>query len=426
MNLKFTGKNLNYINLFNSYLFIIRHMLEEVLKPIDTTQFLANNTFEHDQMFHQIKIHESGNFPDLSKIKIAIVGIAEDRNAHYVVQAKKGLQKIRTAFYGLYNHTENIEIADLGDLKLGENAYQTYQAISIIIQELHDKNIIPLIIGGTQDLTYGQFLGYLPQNKLVNIAVVDQQIDLYNTNEHIDNTSYLYEMLNNQAQRLYNISVLGYQLHLVNPLVLETLNALHFDNIRLGKFKRNVLALEPAVRHADLVSFDLRAIKHADAPGAMQQSPNGFNGIEACRLCWYAGISDHVSSIGLYEYAVQNDPHLQTAQLVAQMMAYFIEGFYQRKNDVAPIEDQSLYYTVNFSKSNNTLTFIKSKKSDRWWMLIKGNQPLAKHLERHQLVPCTYQDYLDACDEKIPERWQKAYDKLNHWNNFDAEGLLKK
>lgn len=401
-------------------------MIEEVLKPIDTTPFLAKDTFEHYQMFHQIKIHQPDNFPDLSEIKIAIVGIAEDRNARYDVQAEKGLQKIRAAFYRLYNHTENIQIADLGDLKLGENAYETYQAISIIIQELHDKDIIPLIIGGTQDLTHGQFLGYLSQNKLVNIAVVDQQIDLYNTNEHIDNTSYLYEMLNNQAQRLYNISVLGYQLHLVNPLVLETLSDLHFDNIRLGEFKQNVLALEPAVRHADLVSFDLRAIKHADAPGAMQQSPNGFNGIEACRLCWYAGISDHVSSIGLYEYALQNDSNLQTAELVAQMMAYFIEGFYQRKNDVAPIEDQSLHYTVNFSKSNDILTFIKSKKSDRWWMLIKGNQPLAKHLERHQLVPCTYQDYLDACNEKIPERWQKAFNKLNYWNNFDAEGMLKK
>jgi len=402
------------------------HMLADILQPIDTQQFLVDNTFEHNQMFHQIQIHQTNKFPDLSDIQIAIIGIAEDRNAAYNLNPKDGLKEIREAFYNLYNHTKNIQIADLGNLKLGENAYQSYQALSIIMQELFQNNILPVIIGGTQDLTHGQFLGYLPQNKLVNIAVVDQQIDLYDTSEHIDNTSYLYEMLNNQAQRLYNISVLGYQLHLVNPLVLETLEDLHFDNIRLGKFKQDTLALEPAVRNADLVSFDLRAIKNADAPGAKHQTPNGFNGIEACRLCWYAGISDHVSSIGFYEYATQNDPHQQTAQLVAQMMAYFIEGFYQRKNDVAPIEDQSLHYTVNFSKSDDTINFIKSKKSDRWWMLIKGNKTLAKHLERHQLVPCTYQDYLDACEEKLPERWQKAQAKLNYWNSFDEEGITKK
>jgi len=340
-------------------------MLEEILEPINTKQFLVNHKFEHHQMFHQLKIHQQNNFPDLSEIKIAIVGITEDRNALYDLFPKQGLQKIREAFYGLYNHTTNIKIADLGNLKLGENAYQSYQALSIIVQELIQKEIIPVIIGGTQDLTQGQFLGYLTQNKLVNIAVIDEKIDLFDTNEKIDNTSYLYEMLNNQAQRLYNVSVLGYQLHLVNPLVLETLEALHFDNIPLGKFKQNVLALEPAVRNADLISFDMRAIKYADAPGVMQQSPNGFDGIEACRLCWYAGISDHVSSIGFYEYAVQNDPHQQTAQLIAQMIAYFIEGFYQRKNDVAPIEDQSLHYTVNFSKLKHTLKFIKSKKSFR-------------------------------------------------------------
>jgi len=345
----------------------------------------VDKTFEHQQMFNQIKIHQLGDFPDLSEIQLAIIGIAEDRNAKHKVEPEKGLKNIREAFYSLFNHTDNLKLADLGNLKLGENAYQSYQALSIIMQELFNYNIIPIIIGGTQDLTYGQFLGYLPQNKLVNIVVVDEQIDLYHTNEHIDNTSYLYEMLNNQAQRLYNISVLGYQLHLVNPLVLETLDALHFDNIRLGEFKQNTLALEPAVRNADLVSFDMRAIKHADAPGVMQQSPNGFDGIEACRLCWYAGISDHVSSIGFYEYAAPKDTEQQTAQLIAQMMAYFVEGFYQRKNDVAPVEDQSLHYTVNFTKEEVVINFIK-----------------------------------------IPERWLKAQTKLNHWNDYDLEGILKK
>jgi len=401
-------------------------MLADILEPIDTSTYLKDKTFEHQQMFNQIKIHQLDNFPDLTEIQLAIVGIAEDRNAKRQVEPEKGLKNIREAFYNLFNHTDNLQLADLGNLKLGENAYQSYQALSIIVQELFSNNIIPIIIGGTQDLTHGQFLGYLPQNKLVNIAVVDEQIDLYHTNEHIDNTSYLYEMLNNQAQRLYNISVLGYQLHLVNPLVLETLDALHFDNIRLGKFKQNTLALEPAVRNADLISFDMRAIKQADAPGVMQQSPNGFDGIEACRLCWYAGISDHVSSIGFYEYAATKDPNKQTAQLIAQMMAYFIEGYYQRKNDIAPVEDQSLHYTVNFSKEEMVINFIKSKKSDRWWMYIKGTKPLDKHLQRHQLVPCTYQDYLEACKEKVPERWQKAKAKLNHWNNYDLEGILKK
>lgn len=397
-------------------------MLKEILQPIDTKQYLVDVAFEGNQMFNSILIHQADGFPKLSGIKLAIIGVPEDRNAVSPTNAAEGLYQVRKAFYKLFDHNTSKQLADLGDIKVGENAYQTYQAISIVMQELMEKNIVPIIIGGTQDLTHGQFLGYLPQNNLVNIAVVDGQIDLYHREEKIDNVSYLYEMLNNQSQRLYNISVLGYQKHLVDPLVLETLEALHFDNIPLGKFKEDVQSLEPAVRNADLVSFDLRAIKYADAPAAHNQSPNGFDGIEACRLCWYAGISDQVSSIGFYEYAPGKDVHGQTAQLLAQMIAYFIEGFHQRKNDVAPINDQSVKYKVNFSKTGIEIDFIKSKKSDRWWMIIPCKIPLAKHLQRHQLIPCTYKDYLDACEETIPARWLKAQEKINYWNDQD-EGL---
>ncbi len=48
--------------------------------------------------------------------------------------------------------------------------------------------------------------------------------------------------------------------------------------------------MEPVIRHADLVSFDISAIANTYAP-ANTVTPNGFTGEEACALLRYAGMS---------------------------------------------------------------------------------------------------------------------------------------
>jgi len=395
-------------------------MLKDIFEAINVEQIDAEYDYQPNQIRHHIKINDTA-FPQLDDVQLAMLGVAEYRNAKVQHKSLNNIEKIRSEFYKLYNHQPALNLADLGNIKLGENAYETYHAISLVVEQLLQQNIIPIIIGGSQDLTNGQFLGYLPQKKLVNVAVVDEKIDLYGSDEKIDNTTYLFEMLNNQASRLYNIGVLGYQLHLVDPLIIETLNTLHFNTHRLGTFKEDITELEPTVRHANLLSFDLRAIRNADAKATLDQSPNGFTALEACRLCWYAGISDELSSIGFYEYASGLDNDGQTASLIAQMIAYFIEGFYQRKNDIIPVNDQSIKYTVTFDEEGLDIVFIKSKKSDRWWMLLPQKMAKNKDLKNQRLIPCSYKDYLDACNKKIPQRWLKATEKIAAWNSQKSQ-----
>lgn len=391
-------------------------MLKDIFEAINLQQIDAKYNYQHNQMRHQLKINAS-EFPKLDGIQLAMFGVAEYRGAKTAHPKLENIEKIRTAFYQLYNHQPALKMVDFGNVKLGETVNDTYQAISLVVEYLLEQNITPIIIGGSQDLTYGQFLGYLPQEKLVNVTVVDEKIDLYSSEEKLNNATYLFEMLNNQASRLYNVGILGYQLHLVDPFIIETLNSLHFNTHRLGTFKEDITELEPTVRNADLLSFDLRAIRNADVKAALNQSPNGFTALEACRLCWYAGISDQLGSIGFYEYANYLDDDGQTSLLVAQLITYFIEGFYQRKNDVDPINDQSIKYTVTFVDEGFDIDFIKSKKSDRWWMLLSENKVSSKTLRHQRLVPCSYKDYLDACNKKIPERWLKANEKITAWNS---------
>jgi hypothetical protein len=123
-------------------------------------------------------------------------------------------------------------------------------------------------------------------------------------------------------------------------------------------------------------------------------------------------MSDKLTSFGIYELNPDVDPTGQTSHLAAQMMWCFIEGFLSRKADY-PVCDFSEYlkFIVHLEKEEHDLIFYKSNKSDRWWMDVPYPAGQQKY-ERHHLVPCTYEEYQQASNEELPDRWWKTYQKL--------------
>src|SRR5699024_2894459 len=96
-------------------------------------------------------------------------------------------------------------------------------------------------------------------------------------------------------------------------------------------------------------------------------SPNGFDGREICALARYAGISNQVSSFGVYE--LSNTLDAGSAMLVAQILWYFIEGVNFRIDDEDfQNELQYITYVVPLEDEKIDLVFLKSKKSERWWI----------------------------------------------------------
>jgi hypothetical protein len=188
---------------------------------------------------------------------------------------------------------------------------------------------------------------------------------------------------------------------------------LHFDAHRLGQVRKRIEDVEPIVRNADVLSFDVSAIRQSDAPGNGNASPNGFYGEEACQITRYAGMSDKLSSIGFYEINPAFDVSRQTVHLVAQMIWYFIDGFYNRKKDY-PIVDKSEYtkYRVSITNHEHEIVFYKSNKSDRWWMDVPYPVNHQIKFERHHMVPCSYSDYETACQDEMPDKWWQTYQKL--------------
>jgi formiminoglutamase len=359
---------------------------------------------------HTIRIHtEQEGVPDLENVKIAILGVQEDRNSANNFGCGDNLHFIRTKLYELFPGNWNAKIADLGNVLKGDSVTDTYFAVSEIIAALLKKNIIPIIIGGGQDLTYVNYRAYDSLEQTVNITAVDSRFDLGNLNDELTSQSYLSKVIMQEPNNLFNYSNVGYQTYFNSQDEIELLDNLFFDAYRLGKAKE-LENIEPVFRNADIVSIDIGSVRQSEAPANENASPNGFYGEEICAISRYAGLSDKVSSFGIYEYNSKLDNNHQTAHLIAQMVWYFVEGVNFRVNDY-PFSGKENYqkFTV-LLEDDEPLTFYKSNKSGRWWIEIKIVSD--NKYKRHALIPCTYNDYDDATKQIIPEKWYKAMQKL--------------
>ncbi|MDB4901888.1 MAG: arginase [Mucilaginibacter sp.] len=392
--------------------------LSDFFTPIDIDKIIPKRGYYASQLGSKIE-HFSVGFPDLEeKTDIAIVGVQDDRNSINNKGCALAPDYIREKLYRLNEGNYNTKIVDLGNIKQGATVTDTYIALKTVVNELVKKNIIPVILGGGQDLTFAQYMAYETLEQKVDLVIIDSHFDLDDDDcdkNGLETTSasYLNKIFLHEPNYLFNYSNLGYQTYFVSQDSLRLMDKLYFDVHRLGELNGNIAVAEPIIRNANMISFDMGTIRSADAMGNANASPNGLYGEAACQVARYAGINDKLSSIGFYEYNPEFDSNGQTAILLAQMIWYFIDGVYNRKKDF-PLNPKSQYliYKTSLKHDEHELVFVKSKKSDRWWMQVPY-PALGSKNERFHLVPCQYDDYKTATAGEMPDLWWRTYQKLS-------------
>ncbi|MBF9255230.1 formimidoylglutamase [Pontibacter sp. 172403-2] len=344
--------------------------------------------------------------PDWRGADIALIGINETRGRHTAaLEPEESLapaRAVREKLYSLTKGAGRCQLVDLGNLRPGITLEDTCLRLKEIVEILISHNTIPVIIGGSHDLEYGQYLGYEHLNRAVNMVTVDSSVDMTEDTDAAPNRKQLRQILMHEPNYLFSLGQIGYQSYLVEPEVMATLEKLHFEAFRVGEVHRNLQEMEPVVRVADLLTFDISAIRHQDAPGYEPANPFGLTGEEACQLCWYAGLNDNLTSLGIYEYQPEQDERNITAMTIATMIWYFIEGFYHRKNELNFSSRQFTRYAVAFHDNPNRMVFYKSKQSEKWWMEV---EPLSAGDKGSRVIPCSYEDYLQATKGEVPNRW---------------------
>ncbi len=387
--------------------------IADFLDPLDPQRFDQNQNNKSLMGSLIRKYTDQTHFPSLEGCDIAIIGVGEDRGSVHNDGCGRAPDIIREKLYALKAARYPNRIVDIGNLKLGVTLQDTYSAVTSILVELLKSGILPVILGGSQDLTFAQYVAYQKLEETVNIVAVDASFDLGTTEEPINANSYLGKIVLHEPNFLFNFSNIGYQTYFVGFEQIELMERLFFDAYRLGYVRQDLEEVEPIVRNADILSFDITAIRQSDAPGNCNASPNGFYGEEACRITRYAGMSDKLTSFGIYEVNPLFDNHDQTSHLAAQMIWYMIEGYYNRKQDV-PLKNKSgfIKYRVPLKQDDQEIVFYKSNKSERWWMEVPYSTNKVRY-QRHHLIPCSYKDYETALREEMPDRWWQAFQKIS-------------
>jgi formiminoglutamase len=375
----------------------------------------------NDQLYRDISVSSSffkniylpgKAFPDISQADIALIGVTENRGSQNNKGVSEAADEIRKKLYHLKRGTGACKILDLGNLRNGESLEDTHQRLTEVCQMLIDKDILPLIFGGSHDLDLGIYSAYGDLGKLISVLNVDALLDMGNDEFRDLSHQHVKKLLMHEPNFLFNFSQIGYQTYLIDPESLAIMEQLYFETYRVGKLRHNIYEMEPVIRDADMMSFDITAIKSGDAPGNALAQPFGLTGEEACQICWYAGLNEKLTSAGFFEYNPElDDPLKKTASVVATMIWYFIEGFYNRKDHFSFKSNYYMKYLVSMPGDPDSLVFYKSRLTEKWWLEVT-NISSKKVFERNTIIPCSYSDYQKAMKGEVPERWLHAQARM--------------
>ena len=355
---------------------------ESVLNYIDSLPVLSvgKNLFFNDKNL------------DLSKIDIALIGLNEYRGSSNSNLNYFKSNTFRKEFYSLYSGDWKVNLVDLGDVINGNKLSDTYYAVQYISETLIKNNVIPFFIGGSQDLTFPIYKSYCGKGNEINLSCIDNKFDFGQIKNEFNDLSFMSKIILDEKIELNHYSNIGFQTFLNSQEEIDLLDKMQFESYRLGKVDRKIDIIEPCLRNTNIVSIDFKSIKASEL-NFIHNFPNGFQSSQICTISRYAGISNRVSSIGIFDVFNNEISYA----LLSQLIWYFIEGFCLRIEEDPYSKDfkgNSYYVSIG----DQQLKFYNSDLSQKWWVELDNNS------KNNTLIPCNNKDYIDACNQIISER----------------------
>jgi len=359
---------------------------------------------------HNITVHtENNHIKDIAGFKVAILGVPDGRNSPNS-GSMKSPDVIRTQLYRLARIPGKTRIIDLGNMKPGTSFNDTLAGLTDVLHTLLSENVFPLIIGGSSALVTAVDRALTVAKTDYTLIAVDPRIDFSNEHDIPDSFRYLNDILLSSKSSFSQYINIGYQTYLNDQQVLNRFLRRQSDLLRIGDVRQAIYLTEPLFRDSHAAVFDISAVRQSDAPGTAIPSPNGFYGEEICLLARYAGISDTLKVFGLFEVNPEYDIRSQTCGLAAQIIWFFLEGFSQKQYETPALSSANsgrfVRYHVKVTNLEEDLVFVKSNLTERWWLMLNEGK------NADVFVACSYDDYLKANRNEVPERWVKAINRL--------------
>jgi formiminoglutamase len=337
--------------------------------------------------------------PDANQLKnadVAIIGFDETRGAH-PVEFETNSNDTRYWLYQL-SAIPKLKLVDLGNIKPGNTLNDSYAALKTIIDELLNANIIPVLIGGSNELSAVIVEAMASKNQSADYALIDSRFDVAEK-QPFNSQSYLNYIIE-RCKKNCKGNIVGYQSYFITDEQFNFLDDNNFDLVRLGNVRSQLNELEPLLRDCDFVSFDMSAVRQADCPASAKPGPNGLYTEEACQLATFAGLSDRLKGFAIHECTNKGDINGISNHLVAQILWHLFYGISQRKGDYpAKSLDQYKKIYVKLDRLEFDLVFYQNEQNNRYWVEIPFDNN-----QKKRIVSCSEPDYIALCHNQIPDR----------------------
>lgn len=378
-------------------------MLSQYLEMPDLAYISDEKNYHQYEIGYHVKFLEDDIY-DFSEYNIAILGVKEARAA-----AMKNLScdmapdEIRKQFYRLNIPNPMPKVIDLGNILDAEEVIDTYTKLESVLSFIYKHDIPVIILGGSQDLTLSQFLGFNTIQNQVSTVIVDERIDLLKSQENITSDGYIQHIMSSDHPQLFHLSLFGYQSYFTNYNVLDVIDSMSYEAVRLGQVRYTIPQWSHIFRMADMVSIDISCVKQSDAPGRSMQSPNGFQSDELCQITRLCGMNAQLKSMGIYEVNPQFDIRNLTTQVVAHALWYFLEGYTYRLTESPEEAEQfdnfTLYMVEHAEFEAKPFHYWQSKLTGNWWVELPMDNIASK-----RFYPCSQLDYESSANGEL-SRW---------------------
>lgn len=331
--------------------------------------------------------------PDLDNCQIALLFVSDYRGAGLGYD-NIDFSGVREAFYKLSKLDFDVKICDLGDLISGKATQDTHYILQEVLSACHYKNIIPVIVGGSVDLTYSLFSALNFHEKNLTFTQLASEISLANDGEEITEKNYLSKILSNRLFSIKQFHLLGYQKHLNDLNSVELIKEVDFDMVRLAEMMNNSKRCEPYFRRANVVAVNCDAVESFSDAFSVHPQVNGLNRREICAYMKEAGLSQQLRSVGVFNFNLKSKNKLNY-QLLAQMVWYLVEGVCIQQSH--PKEQQ--FETYHILVENEAYEFKREVFSNLWYF-GDGNS-----IESWK--PCTREDFDNAKNGLLNPRFMR-------------------
>lgn len=378
--------------------------LEDILEPVSNS-LLADASRRLPATLAKSILPIISGLTDVADAKILLLGVYSD-----LAETGWSPDKVRESLYGLYKPHGLNGMADLGNIARHLSPTEKERALEFIADYCTRENKTLVVLSPDQNQTFPLFKGMRTHRNDVGVSVIDNTIDMGSVLVDHQAHQYLTNILEDTKAEPQFLSVIGIQNYLVNPLDVDLSSKMYVELMRLGDLRADLKGAEPILRDANLVSFDMAAIRYSDNPDCITSSPNGLYAEESCILARYAGFADKLDIFALFADLTPTTAQNISEQLAAQLVWHFLDGYANRKHEYPlAVASKRQKFIVKLGKDDEELIFYKSKQTDRWWMEVYVN----KKKRMTHIISCRYDDYQEACRQEVPFRWLWYYKKWN-------------